>query len=933
MDIFRIVCEKVPRKQSYFISFTYNDQLIKRIKEFDVEDRKWNGINKVWELKALALLNLIKSYKGSKKLLFDFGDDKKRSVFVNLIKKLELTEKKKKEDIEKLKENKLLWVKRKDELEDNYLSFSKKAHSGLNDNISLYPHQITAIMFTNLVRNTLISHEMGLGKTLVSIGYIEINSFEKIVVITPNSLKFNYYNEVEKFTNSKAHIVNWKKNKYSIEESKYIILNYEYFNSSDKKFLDTKWRKLGIGLIDVVICDESHRLKNTKANTYKNFKRIFTEKIFKNKKVSKIFLSGTPAPNRAYELYTILNQISPLDFKTKKYFYEYYCGMTYDVNGWGWETNIGESKFEELYHKIAPYTHRKRKADVLTDLPDKIYQKIVFEMSSIESYKYDGIKRGAITEYHNNPSNNPLTTLLRLRQYTSNLKVKQVSEIVDSIIDTGEKIVIVDVFKSTLLELKKKYGDIAGLHTGDQSVEERAEIVSKFQDPNSSMKIFIGSIQTCNYGLTLTAADKMFILTLPYSVGEYDQVADRCILKGELVLTINGYIRIENIKINDLVYTSKGNWKRVINVGSKIERKKLFYDIKYKGFFKPLRCTDDHEVYVYNKELLMYEWIKASDINISIHYMVLPKININNYRRDFVVEEYKSKVHNKININLKPKLTNDLLYAFGRYVGDGHVNDHQVSICGHIDEYEDVLKSIESIKHVFGIKHHFAYNRNNTTEMYISSIELRNNFKKWFGEGAYNKSVPDFIFHLSKIQITFFLNGYYGADGYQRKNTQQASTVSKYLSYQIILLEGLLNNSPTLRFNEHAKCWSIEYSIRDKVKRKLKIENIDGNVIYPIQEIKIYKPKRDDERVYDLTIEDDESFVVGLSTVHNCHRIGQKNVVNIYPLIATGTIDESVYNAIEDKRKEVSKVIDNVDYKTEITESVLNDVINDMLYK
>jgi intein/homing endonuclease len=309
------------------------------------------------------------------------------------------------------------------------------------------------------------------------------------------------------------------------------------------------------------------------------------------------------------------------------------------------------------------------------------------------------------------------------------------------------------------------------------------------------------------------------------------------------------------------------------------------------------------------------------------HGMVFPKINVNNYKKEFYVEEYKSNNHNKQNINLKPKLSNELLYAFGRFVGDGHVNNHQVSICGHIDEYKEVLDCIMSIKNEFNIQNHTEYKRGNIVEMYISSIELRNNFKRWFGEGAYNKTIPDFIFHLSKIQIRSFLNGYYDADGYRRGNTQQISTVSKYLSYQINLLEGLLGNSPSLRFNDNANCWSIEYSITDKVTRNTLINNIHGNSIYPIMEIKEYKPKRNDERVYDLTVEDDESFIVGLSTVHNCHRIGQKDVVNIYPVIFPDTIDDYVYSSIESKRKEIVKVMDNEDYKSNVRESVLAEVI------
>jgi SNF2 family DNA or RNA helicase len=57
------------------------------------------------------------------------------------------------------------------------------------------------------------------------------------------------------------------------------------------------------------------------------------------------------------------------------------------------------------------------------------------------------------------------------------------------------------------------------------------------------------------------------------------------------------------------------------------------------------------------------------------------------------------------------------------------------------------------------------------------------------------------------------------------------------------------------------------------------------------------------------------------------HRIGQKLVVNIYLLIFPDTIDDYVYTSIEGKRKELVKVMDNEDYKSNISDSVLSEVI------
>jgi len=567
-NVFVVHCERISRRLAYYLRFPINDQLVQRIKDLPEETRKWNAGMMVWELTTPALLSIIKKYRGSHKIYFDFGTDESRKIFIQQIKKIEIAEEEKRKFIADLDIKKEHWVQYKQELEATYVKYSDQCHALLKEGVKLYPHQIVAAMFMNVTRSALISHEMGLGKTLSSILYCEMNKFDKVFVITPNSLKFNYYNEVEKFTKSNSYIIGWKKNKCGIEDAKYIIVNYDYFNSGSKDKFTQKWKKLKIHEVDAVVCDECQKLKNTKANTYKNFKRIFGHKdIFKSGKISKIFLSGTPAPNRAYELYTVLNQISPTDFATKKYFYEYYCGMMYDVNGMGgYIVDNAVKKLEELYHKIAPYTHRKRKFEVLTDLPDKIYQRVILEMDDKEYEIYDKIEEGVANEFMEHPTRNPLTIMLRLRQYTASLKIRHAIELVENILETGEKVVIVDFFKDALYELNKKLGEVSALHTGDQKDEDRAEIVKKFQDIESDLKVFLGTIQTCGYGLTLTAASKLFMMTLPFSVGDYDQVSDRLHRIGQKAV-VNIYPLIFRDTIDDYVFSAiESKRKEIVKV-------------------------------------------------------------------------------------------------------------------------------------------------------------------------------------------------------------------------------------------------------------------------------------------------------------------------------------------------------------------------------
>jgi len=533
--IFNVKCEKLKRKRKYSVKSEYNQSFVDRIKKLDTSERSWDPVKKVWVLTVFGLYAVIKSYKGSNLIFFDFVTNEKKEEFSKLVDKVkkEILQQKLEED--RLKEKKKRWLNFKRKIEDEYVKYSNGLHSLLKNDVKIMPHQMVATLFANEVRKVLISHEMGLGKTLVSILFVEMNDFNKVIVLTPNSLKFNYFNEVEKFTKSKAHIVNWKKNKYSLEESKYIILNYDFFNSSNFSIAESKWKKLNIKGFDALICDECQRLKNSKSNTYKNFKKIFKDKNFLGES-NKIFMSGTPAPNRAYELYNVLNQISPLEFKRKDDFYKNYCGMIYDFwNGWGYVTNTEDQKLEELYQAISPYTHRKRKKDVLKDLPEKTYQKVLLMFDDKDEKEYKKIEDSTSEEIENTiggytiPITKPhhFNILLNLRVFLANKKTNHVIKIVDDIINTGDKVIIIDFFKKTLREMKEYYGDIAVIHTGDQTPEERNDAVTQFQDVKSKIKVFLGGMDVTKEGLTLTAANKMFLLSLPFVPGVFDQLTDR----------------------------------------------------------------------------------------------------------------------------------------------------------------------------------------------------------------------------------------------------------------------------------------------------------------------------------------------------------------------------------------------------------------------
>lgn len=525
-----IKVSKKPRTKKFTLTFPYDKEFIDRIKQLPRDSRKWNGVN--WELDSIYLMELIKSFKGSNDIFFDFGGLDKKTDFINVYNNSL-------QDLIK-KELRLDFVKKKQEsakelknyLKDNYHIVDYAPY--LKEGIKPYPHQIIGAKFANELGSCIIAADMGTGKTILSLLAAEMKGREwsKVLIIVPNSLKLNWRNEVEKFTNSKWYILDntFKKNKYDISEAKYIITNYEYFRSSN---FNSKIKLTNRGIdpnnVDAIIFDEAHKIKNTKSNTTKN---IF--KTFKNLVNNYMLLSGTIMPNKLEELYVALNLILPEEFTSKNKFYEEYCGLKYDI-AFGWQI-IDKPNLDKVFNKLDGIMYRVKKEDVLKDLPEMLVNMISVEMSPKEIKEYKDIEDGFSNVDWNtsnmigltdSDSDNPLVILGRLRKYTSKLKSSIIGEFVNTLNDQGEKVVIFDIFKDSLINLAETMKVNSAYYGGSVSSERRQELIDIFQDPDSWLMNLFVTAQTGNAGITLTAASHMILISQSFVPGENEQMYAR----------------------------------------------------------------------------------------------------------------------------------------------------------------------------------------------------------------------------------------------------------------------------------------------------------------------------------------------------------------------------------------------------------------------
>ena len=432
--------------------------------------------------------------------------------------------------------------------------------------IQPYDYQKQAVMFFEKSGgNCLLGDQPGVGKTLSAISYAVKNKL-KTLVVCPASLKLNWRNEIQRFTNEKAYIYKYKPKKRSKEivntkeESLFHIINYEALETFIKlnvshtcSYVQCGWKetntkkkydvcpacqraksvksrvlgtifedKDGVGLdpksYDLVVCDEAHYLKNAKANRTKVVKKAFMNVP------KKLLLTGTAIKSMPFEFFSLLNFIDPAEWKSAHHFGVRYCAGFQDDFGWDYS---GSSNLDELYSRISPYFLRRLKSDVLAFLPPKTFTHFPIELTPEEYRNYAKAEKEVVDEATGETKDaDHLSRIQRLKMFTSQVKASRGIEIVQDIIDGDEKVVVFTEYIATAEMIANHFGGKAVLFTGQKSAAEKQEAVDKFMK-DDSVKVFVGTMGAAGVGITLTIASIAVFIDQPWTPSDREQAEDR----------------------------------------------------------------------------------------------------------------------------------------------------------------------------------------------------------------------------------------------------------------------------------------------------------------------------------------------------------------------------------------------------------------------
>ena len=379
-------------------------------------------------------------------------------------------------------------------------------------NATLRDYQVSGFEFFKTLSDYqfggILADEMGLGKTIQTIAFLLSNKDKKSIVITPTALIYNWKNELEKFAPTLKvgllHAAKSEREKIldNIDNYDVILTTYTTYKNDIDKYKNINF--------DYCIIDEAQNIKNPDAIITKAIKNV-------NAKV-RFALTGTPIENNLMELWSIFDFIMP--------------GYLYN-----------KSKFKsiiELKNLIKPFILRRTKKEVITELPDKIEQKIIIDLEKEHKRAYKGYVNLITRKIKENNQDNitVFSYLTKLRQLclSPELMVKnyqgknsKLDVLINIINDSSdEKILVFSQFTKVLEVIGKRLNEENISYSyldGKTSAKDRVKLVEEFNTNNN--KVFLISLKAGGTGLNLTSANIVVHFDPWWNPAVEDQASDR----------------------------------------------------------------------------------------------------------------------------------------------------------------------------------------------------------------------------------------------------------------------------------------------------------------------------------------------------------------------------------------------------------------------
>lgn len=396
-------------------------------------------------------------------------------------------------------------------------------------NADLYEYQRKGFFWLKYMleenKGCILGDEMGLGKTLQVITVMQEyknNNKSPMLVVAPVSLLQNWIRECNRFAPELKVLIHHgakRTGRYKdLESFDVVVVSYNTAVSDTALLSMVAW--------NLVVLDEAQNIKNPGSERTKYVKLI--------PRNSCIAVSGTPFENHVSDIWSIVDFIKPGLLGTQA---EYERYITDDI--------AGGDKIEPI---LSPLMIRRLVADVAQDLPDKVVIPQPIVMSEREIINYEKFRKEALSG-DEKPS---LGVLQKMRMFCTHpqlcdvegesdpcdcsVKYQRMCEILEEIIERGEKVIMFTSFKKMFDIIEKDIPRRLGIRVyqidGRTNVPDRQPIVDSFNEYNGSALLVLNP-RAAGTGLNITSANHVIHYNLEWNPSLEDQASARAYRRGQ----------------------------------------------------------------------------------------------------------------------------------------------------------------------------------------------------------------------------------------------------------------------------------------------------------------------------------------------------------------------------------------------------------------
>lgn len=399
--------------------------------------------------------------------------------------------------------------------------------TALNIKADLRDYQKKGIQWLQMLHHYgfggILADDMGLGKTLQAIAFLssQLQENSRVLILAPSGLIYNWADEFQKFApNLDVAVVHGLKpyrETILAEKHQIYVTSYATFRQDSEIYQDLSF--------DFLFLDEAQVMKNAQTKIAKTLRKFVVPSVFA--------LSGTPIENNLGELWSIFQIVLPGLLPAKKDFMKLPA--------------------ERVAKFIKPFVMRRKKEEVLTELPDLIEVVYKNELEDQQKAIYlaqlqqmqERIEHVTAAEFQRNRVE-ILAGLMRLRQIcdTPDLfmedykgdsgKLDSLRDLLSQIAEGNHRVLIFSQFRGMLDRIEKELPQL-GLTsfkiTGSTPSQERQEMTKAFNQ--GERDVFLISLKAGGVGLNLTGADTVILVDLWWNPAVESQAIGRAHRMGQ----------------------------------------------------------------------------------------------------------------------------------------------------------------------------------------------------------------------------------------------------------------------------------------------------------------------------------------------------------------------------------------------------------------